>query len=802
MNEEIVGAISSEKKYETKKNVLILNKIVKWCIYIFIALMPLWFLPFTGNVLNLNKQVVMVALLTIALIAWLGKLLTQEKLEWYKGVIVLLFLAFVIVCVLSTFFSIWPYDSLMGSDTHLSRSLINVIYFFIFFILLINYREEEKSIKVFKFLTIFLVSSGIAGIIGLLQILGQFIFPWEFTKTTSFNTIGTVTSLGIFLAAILPLSLGLLLWTKRRKEKIKGEITDIWFKALLIGLIVLGLIVILLLNFRLIWILTAVGMLVIVGFLLNKRQGLSSRALGWLIIPTMILALCLIFFLFKPGFVFELSLPIEAGLSHKGGIDIAKTVIKDNPILGTGPETFIYNYSLHKPQSINQTIFWNFRLANASSEILTLFIETGILGLLAFLAIIGTFLFKIFKSLVSSGEDSDSTYRLKTGLLSGWLVLLVGWFLYPQNTVLLFVFWFLSALLIIITRGQNDIKVLDLKNSSKMALVISFGFIIAMMLIIGFLYLEGTKFLAEVKYKTGVNLINNGELDAGIGKVAKATVINSYEDKFYRNLSQFLLLQLNRDLNNPDLSPENQANKIQVGISDAINSAVRATNLEPKNVLNWINRGFVYRSLMNLINGAGDWAVSSYEKALELEPSNPFIHTEIAKTYLGKVNLTEDNAEKTEHLGKVIESYNNAIQLKPNYALPHFELALLFEQLGETEEAIARMEASKTLAPRDTGVAFQLGILYYKTSQFDKAKAEFVRAISLDSNFSNARYFLGLLFDREENKTAAIEQFERIAELNPDNELVEQILTNLRAGQPALGEGLGPPEQPEEVPME
>jgi hypothetical protein len=62
---------------------------------------------------------------------------------------------------------------------------------------------------------------------------------------------------------------------------------------------------------------------------------------------------------------------------------------------------------------------------------------------------------------------------------------------------------------------------------------------------------------------------------------------------------------------------------------------------------------------------------------------------------------------------------------------------------------------------------------------------------------------LGLLYDREGDKESALDQFERIAQLNPDNEHIKDVIENLKAGLPALGSPeLGPPKQPEEIPIE
>ena len=207
-----------EPAVEPTKNTQVFDKIIEWCIYLFIFLTPLWFLPFTRDILNFHKQALMVILITVALIAWLSKLLTKERVGWHKNIVVFFLLAFVIIYGISTIFSIRPYSSLMGFDNHLSRSLINVIYFFIFFLLLVNYKieEENRSVEILKLLGLFLLSSFIVGIIGLFQMLGINIFPWSVTKTSSFNTIGSATGFGMFLATLLPTTLCLLFSVKKK----------------------------------------------------------------------------------------------------------------------------------------------------------------------------------------------------------------------------------------------------------------------------------------------------------------------------------------------------------------------------------------------------------------------------------------------------------------------------------------------------------------------------------------------------------------------------------------------------------
>ncbi len=776
------------------KNILILDKIVRACIYLLVFLMPLWFLPITVDIIAFNKQVLMVFLIVIALILWLAKLLSQGEFSWKDNKLNWMILAFLVIYILATIFSLRPYNSLMGFATHLGGSLINILSFAALYILILNSFKGFKGI--FSLIFTFLISSAVASIFGLLQIWGKFIFPWNFAKLSSFNTIGNVNALGIFSAIILSLSLTLLFSIKKVGVKI------------FLGILgVINFLILLSLNFWVLWIVLGVAMAIVLIFGLASLHQTGNQV-GWLIMPMIFLAIALLFILFKPALPLNPNLPIELGLSHRGSLNIIEKTLKENPILGTGPETFVFNYSKYKPITINKTAFWNIRFVDPAAEVFSLISDTGILGLLAFLAMIGMFGFLTIRKKLT--DKLTGLSRINTGLFASWAALTVSWFIYPQNLTLTFLFWLLMALLAIDFSIKE--KKYNLRASSKIALVGSFAFVIIILAVVSLLYLESTKFIAEAKYKNGLDAIQiKGNLDEGINKIIRATVINPYEDRTYRNLSQLFLMKVNQDLAQTDINEQEKINKIQVDASNAINSATRATTLSPQNVANWIVRGDIYKRVIGFIGGAEKWAEESYEQALTLEPLNPFVYTELGKIHVSIADILTPQAEKDEeakiqimqHLDKAIEFYNKAVETKSDYSPAHFDLAMVFDRQGKTKDAIAKMEDNKQYTPKDVGIAFQLAVLYYKDSQFDKAKMEFIRTIDLDPSFSNARYFLGLLLDREGDKEAAIEQFEKIAELNPDNNLIKQILANLRTGKSALAPSeVGPPTEPEEIPIE
>ena len=761
------------QKFGLIKDTSALDGAIKILIYILVFLIPLWFLPITANALEFNKQVLLVFLITITLILWLVKVLSQGELRWRTDLLNIFLAVFLLIYIFATIFSLRPYGSLVGWPTHLSTSLINILCFLALYVLIVNNFRGLKGI--FGLLFTFLISSTIALIFGLIQIWGGFILPWDFAKSTSFTTIGTANTLGILSAIILILVTALLFVLKK---------TEIKIFLLILGL--LNLIILVSINFWILWLILGIGMVFILIFGLMRVVALKE-GISWVALPMVLLAIALIFMVFRPVMPFRPNLPFEVSLSYKGGWGIVKQALQERPILGTGPETFVVDYSKYKPETLNQTLFWNIRFANPPAEIYSVTSDLGILGLVAFLAILVLFIIKAGKQLIKTAAEGENILKrfLEIGLFSAWLGLLVGWFLYPQNLVLVFVFWLLFTFYLAETSILKE-KVYTLRHPVKTLLIASISFVVLVIVVVGLLYIEGTRFIAEVKYKRGLDIIQSkGDLDKGISRLLSSVVVNPYEDRTYQTLAQLFILKMSQDANRTDLEQQQRVNLVQADAINAINSATQATRLFSRDVSNWLIRGQIYGQIIGFINGADEWAEKSFEEAAKLEPSNPFTYTEWGKIYIA-----------TEDWDRALEKFNQAIALKSDYAPAHFQSAVVFDRQGKLPEAIAKMEINKQLLPNDTGIAFQLGVLYLRAKNYQKAKSEFLRAVTLDANFSNARYFLGLLYDREGNKDSALEQFTKISELNPDNEEIKQIIANLKAGKPA---GV---KFPEEIPIE
>jgi tetratricopeptide (TPR) repeat protein len=247
------------------------------------------------------------------------------------------------------------------------------------------------------------------------------------------------------------------------------------------------------------------------------------------------------------------------------------------------------------------------------------------------------------------------------------------------------------------------------------------------------------------------------------------------------------LARLGEIVNRQGARPEELRAQFQNILAETIGNAQQANSLNPVDALNSMNLGRVYEAILPFrIQGAADFAKKYYSDALERFPSNP-------EPYLAQARVEILEGRTTEAKNLLLK----AVELKSDYAPAHFLLAQLEAQAGNISAAIKSAETTALLAPNDIGALFQLGLLYYQNKNFSDARLVLERAVSINSNYSNARYFLGLIYAREGEKQRALQEFEQILALNPGHQEVLRIIQNLRQGLDPLS-GISPPQpQPE-----
>jgi len=689
--------------------------ITKYSIYALVFLAPLFFLPQTAEILDFNKQALLFLLVFVSLFATMVKILVVGKFEINKSpmhiVAGVLFLAY----LLSTIFSVYKHGSFWGVSQQTPESMIMIVGFLLLYFLVSNIFVKKDIITLAITLSF---SAIVAELVGVLQLFGLFIMPFDFAKSVAFNTIGSVGSLGLFTAVLLPLAITLLIIIKK------------WWRILFILQIIISALILILINYPVIWWVVIVGSALTLTLVIIKRNLFDVR---WLALPTFFLVVALFFSILNPQINWLPQKANEVFLSEGASFDIAKQTIKANPIFGSGPGTFAYDFSKFKSADFSNSSLWNITFNKPASKVVNSLATTGIFGFLAMLALMAFAIFYGIKFFASKKEMASSVGAEKSAgqiyniLLLGLLVAVVeqsvAYFFYSSNVTLDFVYFFsIAALVGIISTNRKEYA---LKSASSLSLIITLIFTVVFILGMGLLILSGQRYVAEVYYYKGLSAYQADKKADGLKNLVAAANLNHQSDLYFRQLSQAYLLEFQTQLQNANPNPTDQEKtNVQTLVSNSINAGKIATDINPQDVNNWSSRGYVYQNLIGILADASTWAINSYDEALKLDPNSPYLFAQEGNVYLS-------------------------------------------EAVGPSS-GVQKLTADQ------------------KNQLLVKAQTQLEKSIALNQNYSDALYSLGIVYDSLGQKDKAIEVFTKLQQLYPTNTDIPKVLNNLKAGKPIL----------------
>lgn len=696
-----------------------INKAISWIIVGTAAVIPLLFLPHTSEFFEMPKIIFLAGIVIILLILWAINWIIQGRVVITKTPLDIPLLLLLLIIIASTFLSDSRYVSIYGNFPRLHGSMISwVAYILFYFIAVSNLKTQNQIRSVFYAL---IGSSVVVAVVSLASYFG-FYLPFAFAKHPAFTPTGSAFSTAALLILLLPFPLLSIVSSNKLLPLPFAIFTSALF---LITIALIGTPALIIIS------LLALGA---VGFV--SKQKALTRILPLLLIPVILAGV-----LFVGGFIktdknilytkrIEYGNLKEVQLPFNHSWKVAASAFRDEPFKGSGPATFLFNYTAYKPAEVNLTKYWNLRFDTAFNEYLQVLGTLGLLGFLS-LSFFSVVILIMGWNLVNRKEHSTILSDVFVPALSISSLLIVGVMLVHVTTpVMIVAALLILAMLMSVHRSITGkveeltlgIRASRVSGSSDANLVLAVILFIPILLFAIFSAWFGVKgILGEYHHRKAFTIpVSNG---LGIyNELRESTVNNPFIDIYHLDLAQvnFALANSIAAAKGPtesspsgSLTDVDKAN-IQQLISQSIQEARIATALSPKSAQNWEVLAAIYRQISGVAQDALTFSLDAYGRSIQQDPMNPQLRLNVGGVYYSIKNYD-----------LAIRFFTDAVNLKPDFANGYYNLAVALREKGDLQgAALSTEQVIRLVDPKSEDYKTASRLLNELKDSLSKATAE------------------------------------------------------------------------------
>lgn len=684
----------------------------RWGLFATIALIPLVFSPWNFDFFEFPKTALLVVAAVTLLVLWLLRFVLDNEVKLVRTPLDLPLLLFLAVIIISTILSSSRYVSIVGIFGRQEGGLASWAAYAILFFVGVSTLRTAKDVSLA--IGSFLVSTGILAFLALCYYFGLYILPWAPSKTAAFSPAGGMYALAMLAAMAIPVALGTLVYLRRPVQSApqmlgtdgtepvqpvkRTNIAPLMGALLSVGIVLFAAIVILY-NLTAAWV-TVIPALA-VFFLWSKRGQLRTVS------PFLLALLVVVIGLFLVAHVPQIKQAIPAlkqGLTKPPVLGAAESwyiavgALRDLPFFGSGPATYLFDFTRYHSQLYNLADTWTLRYVVAHDLYMQVLTTLGLFGLLTYLLVVSrAAIFGFRKSLTT--RDSEF-YPLKVGLVAAMVGFLAGTLFAVPTTAVMVTFVAILVLLfaveVVSRSGLVSERTLHFVlttpgqlSENRPVNAIPILMLIPAVLLAVAVYFYTTQFVrANLAYVKGVTALSSGANDAALKALqyqSQAVILNPLEDGYHRDLARTsftvaLAISQKKDLNDTDKKAVTDL------LQQSIAQAQAAAALSPLNVENWQVLADIYRRIAGQVQGAGDVALQAFQRAILTDPANPQQLLDVGGLYFAA------NA-----YDRAIDAFKQAVNLKPNLANAYYNLANAYVKKGEYNNAWQAYQAVRTL---------------------------------------------------------------------------------------------------------
>lgn len=679
-----------------------------------VALTPLIFSSLTTDYIETPKLIFLASITLLLIILWTFSWVIEGRVLVTRTPFDIPLLLLLGIMVVSTLFANPRYISVWGNFPRVHGSLISwVIYTLIYFVAVSNIKTQAQ---VKAMLYALLGSSLVIAVLSLLSYFNVFPLPFVYAKSAVFNLTGSSFASSALLILTLPL---LILSILKPGRFLSPIIASVLLTLFLVTIVLIG-------NLA-----AFVGVVVALAlpFLIYKSSGFRKNLLILLVLPVVVTVVVAAVGALNIGKANPLAnlrnnYPREVQLPITASWDISGKSFVQNPFLGSGPATYLFNFNANKPLSLNSTNLWNIKFDNAFNEYLQVLGTLGGLGFASLIFLTIVILGFSWKALnLSQNLSYESPNNIPAAVAMSAVLAVVLLIFHTTTLVTIVATLLILALLAASHKSTNKVEEVSLGikasrlHDSNLIVGDILPIIILLpilLLLVPFLAWNGGKaVLADYNHRLALTaaasnkplsydcLTPNPKTPQSNGVVAyncltKARNLNPYIDLYRTDLAQtnFALANAIAAAKGPtEASPsgsltDTDKQTIQQLLSQSITEARAATVISPKNSQNWEILASIYRQISGVAENALTFAVDSYGQAIANDPLNPLLRLNAGGVYYSVKNYD-----------MAVRLFSDTVQLKPDFANGYYNLSVALRDKGDLQNA--QLTAEKVLSLLD-----------------------------------------------------------------------------------------------------
>ena len=746
-----------------------------WSTIIVTAILPFFFIPAPWASIAHAKVLLVVVFVVIATISWITAAFLEGSFRMPRSSLFFAVLLVPAAYLISALATGATRASFIGEGAE-QDTVAAVLIWYALFVACANVLSAGSGRRLTAAVKALVAGGAVVLLIQFFRLLiPSFTFGDSLVAQTA-SVIGSWHDLGIFLGLLFFLSLALLPTTVAANR--------LW-KFLLIAISIFSLLLLLVVNFRDVWMSLVILSAGYGAYLWYSSRGsgqearspLIRRALTWLVLSLVFLGL------YFGSSAIQGVLPsafqvtqLEVRPSWQGTLSIGSGVFSQpgSVFFGSGPNTFPLEWGMYKPLSVNATQFWNVDFYSGVGFIPTSFVTVGLLGVIAWGAVCLALLLSL-RRIIRERAELLGIHLLRSTLIAGAAYLTVFHVLYVPGQMLSALTFILFGAIVAgeILAGSARHITLSLtlegwKGWTGLGILTAFALVV---LVTGIQ--TGRAVISDMFVNRSVTVYAaTQDLARASDQASAALSVLPSNDRAHRAAIEIGLLQLAQLTASGDVSEEART-ELQNTLNTTIQHGLTAVAIEIRNYQNWLALARLYGELAGAgVAGAEEGARAAYEEARKSNPTNPLPLLGLAQLEL----LAGNDAPAREHL-------TAAIGIKPDFAAAYFLLSQIDARAGDLEAARGSAEAVAQIAPNDPLGWYNLGTIYYAEGNYENAGAALEQAVGLQNDYANALFLLSASYANLALFENAIAALQAVAALNPSETSLQNMLTSLEEGE-------------------